>query len=224
VFGDGPVYRVLHGGHEACFWWQTMHWPSRVVSSHWSTLLLVAAVLTVTGAKVPRQFITLDEAAAWLGVSTATVRRRIGRGVLRGYRFPGSRLIFIRVVDHVLVDHTLRDTLEEQADQVRDRIADLLVRARDHNDRGCYVDAERLRPTWGLLSGLHAWAVDPAKPYRQRSGDRWPAELAVLEYEAGTATGQARELVPDPDDRVRRLRGELVAVDRLEVVVDGPVG
>jgi excisionase family DNA binding protein len=49
--------------------------------------------------RIPRAFMSLDEAAKWLGVSTSTIRRRIASGKLRGYRLPGSRLIFVKVAE-----------------------------------------------------------------------------------------------------------------------------
>lgn len=52
-----------------------------------------------------KDLLTLDAAAEVLGVSTATVRRRITDGSLRAYR-TGKRLIRIRVQD---LDDLLRE-------------------------------------------------------------------------------------------------------------------
>jgi excisionase family DNA binding protein len=49
--------------------------------------------------KIARKFITMAEAADWLGVSVDTVRRRIAHGQLEGYQMPGSRLIFLKIAD-----------------------------------------------------------------------------------------------------------------------------
>jgi excisionase family DNA binding protein len=49
--------------------------------------------------KVPRQLVSLKEAADYLGVSTRTIRTYIARGILRAHRIQGSRLIRIDVAD-----------------------------------------------------------------------------------------------------------------------------
>ncbi len=44
---------------------------------------------------VLQQYLTVDETADLLQVSSITIRRMISRGGLKAYRFPGSRLIRI---------------------------------------------------------------------------------------------------------------------------------
>lgn len=43
-----------------------------------------------------RDFITLQEAAEFLGCSVKFIREGIDRGTLRSYRFPGTRLIRVK--------------------------------------------------------------------------------------------------------------------------------
>jgi excisionase family DNA binding protein len=63
------------------------------------TGLLAAASTRGSRLHAGRQFVSQREAAEWLGVSVATVRRYVSRGELRGYRLPTSRLIFLRLSD-----------------------------------------------------------------------------------------------------------------------------
>ena len=54
--------------------------------------------------RTPRQFISLNEASARLGVAPRTIRRMISRGELTGYRV-GTRILR---VDGAQVDSALR--------------------------------------------------------------------------------------------------------------------
>lgn len=47
----------------------------------------------------PRQLLSLDESAEFLGVSNRTVRSYVARGILKAHRIRGSRLIRIDLVD-----------------------------------------------------------------------------------------------------------------------------
>lgn len=52
-----------------------------------------------------RRWLTQAEAAEYLGVTDRTIRNYIARGVLRGYRVTGSRIIRVQLTE---VDAVLR--------------------------------------------------------------------------------------------------------------------
>lgn len=48
-------------------------------------------------AEIAARYISLEDAALYLGVSARTIRRRISDGVIKGYRIADSRTVRVRV-------------------------------------------------------------------------------------------------------------------------------
>jgi hypothetical protein len=100
--------------------------------------------------------------------------------------------------------HGLRERLDMETDRLRDEMAEHLTAARDRNDRGRYVDAERLKPAWNDTAAVFRWLVNPRTPYRRPVGNPsqlpWPKELGYLDWQADAVIngGKERALVPEP--------------------------
>jgi hypothetical protein len=107
------------------------------------------------------------------------------------------------VYRYAVAAHELHERLDVETDRLRDEMAEHLTAARDHKDRGRYVDAERLKPAWNDAAALFRWLVNLGTPYRRAIGNPsqlpWPKELGYLDWQADAAiTGKERVLIPEP--------------------------
>jgi hypothetical protein len=95
----------------------------------------------------------------------------------------------------------LEPVFDGQADEIRDRMRDLLTRARDHRDRRSYDAFTDLTPDWSDVVSLFKWSRSVDRPFKRRYR-KFPAELGMLEYEAAVAVGEYRPEVPIEGTRV----------------------
>lgn len=54
---------------------------------------------TKSQSPIPRRYVTVDEAAEYVGVCSRTIRRNIARGTIPAHRLPGGRLLRIAIDD-----------------------------------------------------------------------------------------------------------------------------
>jgi hypothetical protein len=95
----------------------------------------------------------------------------------------------------------LEPVFDGQADEIRDRMRDLLTRARDHRDRRSYDAFTDLAPDWSDVVSLFKWSRSVDRPFKRRHR-KFPAELGMLEFEAAVAVGEYRPEVPIEGTRV----------------------